>query len=210
MPNFANILHRPEAFEGLQIGIIAAVNQNNVIGDSKATTRYASIPWHLPEDLKRFKRITTETGGIVLMGRTTFETIGKPLPGRLNIVVSRSILENKVDANHVLAQHAGAGITVASSLEAALRVAADHINYTPGRNSLDRRVWVIGGATLYRQCLPFADLIELSRVITPTADGDVLFPDFIGRDGWKMRTQEFKATPLVEGVDSVIYQQWVR
>jgi dihydrofolate reductase len=115
------------------VSLIVAVADNGVIGRDNA------LPWHLPEDLKRFKRITM--GKPIVMGRKTYESIGRPLPGRHNIVVTR-------DANY-----RREGVTVVHSVAAALE-------------SVDgaQEVVVIGGADLFRQFLPRAQRVHLTRV----------------------------------------------
>ena len=108
------------------ITLIVAVADNGVIGRDNA------LPWHLPDDLKRFKRLTM--GKPIVMGRKTFESIGKPLPGRQNIVVTR-------DANY-----RREGVTVVHGIDEAVRAAGD----AP-------EIMVIGGAELFRLFLPRAD-----------------------------------------------------
>jgi dihydrofolate reductase len=126
------------------ITLIVAVAGNGVIGRDNA------LPWHLPDDLKRFKRLTM--GKPIVMGRKTFESIGKPLPGRLNIVVTR-------DPNY----HRD-GVTVAHGVDAAVRAAAG----AP-------EVMVIGGSDLFRLFLPAAARVHLTRVHA-NVDGDVTWP----------------------------------
>jgi dihydrofolate reductase len=126
------------------ITLIVAVADNGVIGRENA------LPWHLPEDLKRFKRLTM--GKPMIMGRKTFESIGKPLPGRLNIVVTR-------DTNY-----RREGVAVVHGTAQALEAAADAAE-----------VMVIGGAELFRLFLPQAGRIHLTRV-HGTIDGDVTWP----------------------------------
>jgi dihydrofolate reductase len=140
-----------------RITLIVAVADSGVIG------RENTLPWHLPEDLKRFKRLTM--GKPMVMGRKTFESIGKPLPGRQNIVVTR-------DANY----HRD-GVTVVHGLDAALRAAGD----AP-------EIMVIGGAELFRLCLPAAGRIHLTRVHGDIA-GDVLWPALDLRE-WRMVERE--------------------
>lgn len=123
---------------------VVAVAENNVIG------RDGGLPWHLPDDLKHFKAMTL--GRPVLMGRRTFESIGKALPGRRNIVLTRHPLDI-------------AGIETVDSLDAALRLVAD----AP-------EVAVIGGARLWRDTLPQIDRIHLTRVHA-AVEGDTWFPE---------------------------------
>jgi dihydrofolate reductase len=126
------------------ITLIVAVSDNGVIG------RDNTLPWHLPDDLKRFKRLTL--GKPMIMGRKTFESIGKPLPGRRNIVVTR-------DTNY---HHEG--VEVVHGTGQALEATAD----AP-------EVMVIGGAELFRLFLPSAGRIHLTRV-HGTIDGNVMWP----------------------------------
>jgi dihydrofolate reductase len=134
------------------LSIIVAAAENGVIGS------HNQLPWRLPDDLKRFKALTL--GKPVVMGRRTFESIGKPLPGRTNIVVThRSDL-------------ALAGCLVVGSLEAALAAAGN----AP-------EIAVIGGAQIFEQALPRTDIIHLTRVHAHV-DGDVHFPD-LDPDEWQ-------------------------
>jgi dihydrofolate reductase len=123
------------------ITLIVAVADNGVIGRDNA------LPWHLPEDLKRFKRLTM--GKPIVMGRKTFESIGKPLPGRLNIVVTR-------DANYQRE-----GVTVVHDADAALAAAVGA-----------GEIMVIGGAGLFRLFMPWAGRVHLTRV-HGEIDGDI-------------------------------------
>jgi dihydrofolate reductase len=129
----------------MKLSLIVAMADNNAIGLNH------TLPWHLPADLKHFKQITT--GKPVLMGRKTFDAIGRPLPERTNIVVTR---DTTYEAPGCVATH---------SIEEALIVAGDA-----------EEVMVIGGAEFYRQLLPRADRIYLTRV-HGVVDGDVFFPE---------------------------------
>ncbi|WP_376694963.1 dihydrofolate reductase [Wenzhouxiangella sp. EGI_FJ10305] len=125
--------------------MIAAMARNRVIGDE------GDMPWHLPADLKHFKAVTM--GCPIVMGRRTFESIGRPLPGRANIVISRS----RPDVPQ--------GIVLAGSLEEALKLADSE------------RVMVIGGGQIYREALPRADRLELT-LIDAVVTGDTVFPEW--------------------------------
>jgi len=116
-----------------RIVLVAAMANDRVIGIDN------TLPWHLPEDLKHFKAVTL--GKPVIMGRKTFDSIGRPLPGRLNIVITR-----QADWQHE-------GVSVAHSLPAALALAADA-----------QEVCIIGGANLYAQALPLADAMALTHI----------------------------------------------
>ena len=129
--------------------IAAMTRLGRVIG------RAGKTPWHLPAELRWFKQATT--GGVVLMGRKTFEAIGHPLPGRLNLVATR----------HALPPGSGPDVRVVPDL-AAFRPET----YGP------RDVWVIGGAEIFAKILPRCEAIYLSLVHQEVADGDTLFPAF--------------------------------
>ena len=134
----------------MDIVLVAAVADNGVIG------RNNDIPWRLKSDLQRFRKITT--GKPVVMGRKTFESLGRPLPGRTNIVVSRD------------AAFTAPGIVVVNSIEHALEAA---------RGDALRRgaaeIVIGGGSHIYAACLPFATKLELTRVHA-RPDGDTQFP----------------------------------
>ena len=132
----------------MRISIIAAVAENGVIGLG------GKLPWHLSEDLRRFKRLTM--GHTIVMGRRTWQSIGRPLPGRRMVVVSRQP-EYRVDVE---------GVDVAASLDDALRIAE-----TAG----DDEVFIIGGAEIYRLALPRADRLYLTCVMAEI-EGDTYFP----------------------------------
>ena len=134
------------------LSLIVAAGERNEIG------RDGGMPWHLPADLKHFKEVTL--GKPVVMGRRTHESIGRPLPGRRNIVVTRNP-----------GYHAE-GCEVAHSLEEALRIAGTAAE-----------VMVIGGAALYREALPLAGRIYLTRV-AGQFDADTYFPDFDAQE-WR-------------------------
>jgi dihydrofolate reductase len=128
------------------VSLIVAMAQNGVIG------RDNSLPWRLPEDLKRFRAFTL--GKPILMGRKTFESIGRPLPGRTNLVLTR-------DRGWF-----AAGVIVAHSVEEALAQAG-----------ASQELVAIGGAEIYRLVLPFARRIYLTHVHADVP-GDIYFPDF--------------------------------
>ncbi|MCG8995795.1 dihydrofolate reductase [Laribacter hongkongensis] len=141
------------------LALIAARARNGVIGlDNR-------MPWHLPEDLAYFKHVTL--GKPVVMGRKTFESIGRPLPGRLNIVVTRN------------PDWQAAGIQVAHSLDAALALAAA---------AAPEEIMLIGGAELYRQALPQADVLYLTEIDAEFA-GDAFFPE-VDLARWRIDREE--------------------
>ncbi|MFQ2125575.1 type 3 dihydrofolate reductase [Aeromonas jandaei] len=132
----------------MKISMIAAMAHDRVIGKDNR------MPWHMPADLAHFKRVTL--GKPVLMGRKTFESIGRPLPGRRNLVISRN------------PDYQAEGIEVVGSVEAALALLAD--------NEV-AEVMVIGGGHLYAELLPKADCLYLTR-IELEVEGDTRFPAF--------------------------------
>lgn len=137
-----------------RLTLIVAVADNGVIG------REGGLPWRLSEDLRRFKQRTL--GRPVVMGRKTWESLGKPLPGRTNIVITRRG-NYQVDVS---------GVIVARDLDAAIAAAGD----------VDE-VMIIGGAEIYALALPRADLVELTQVHA-IVEGDTVFPTLPSAD-WK-------------------------
>ncbi|WP_421288107.1 type 3 dihydrofolate reductase [Aeromonas veronii] len=132
----------------MKISMIAALAKKQVIGKNNL------MPWHMPADLAHFKRVTL--GKPVLMGRKTFESIGRPLPGRRNLVISRN------------PDYQAEGIEVVGSVEAALALLA---------GSSVEELMVIGGGHLYAEMLPSADCLYLTR-IDLAVEGDTRFPAF--------------------------------
>jgi dihydrofolate reductase len=131
----------------MKISLIVAMASNRAIGLNN------QMPWHLSADLKRFKQITM--GHPIIMGRLTFEAIGKPLPGRTNIIVSR---------NPSYQQEA---CVVVDSIEAAINHGCQ----------LDDEVFVVGGSTMYEATLPMANSLYITQ-INQDFEGDTFFPDF--------------------------------
>jgi len=140
-----------------RIAIIAAVARNGVIGHRNR------MPWHLPEDLKRFRRLTL--GHAVIMGRRTFESIGKPLAGRSNIVVTRS------------PDWTRPGCHAAHSLDAALAAVHERAD-----------AFVIGGAEIYALALALARRLHMTE-IERDFEGDAFFPEF-DRSNWREISRE--------------------
>jgi dihydrofolate reductase len=135
----------------MTVTIVVAISENHVIGkDNK-------LLWYLPNDLKHFKEITT--GHTVIMGRKTYESVGKPLPKRRNIIITRQAIT--ID-----------GCEVVNSIEAALGLCAG-----------EDEVFIVGGAEIYKQSLPLTDRIYLT-VVHKEFDGDSFFPEIKKRE-WK-------------------------
>ena len=138
------------------ISIIVAVAANGVIGDNN------SLLWHISEDLRNFKRITS--GHPVIMGRKTFESLGRPLPNRTNVVVSRTATAIE-------------GCRVAASLDEAIAMF-----------SADEEAFIIGGAQIYAQALDAADKIYITRV-GRDYEGDTSFPEW-DATRWRLTSRE--------------------
>ncbi len=130
----------------MKVIMIAALTHDRVIGKGN------KLPWHIPEDFKRFKALTT--GHTIIMGRKTFESLGRTLPNRHNIVISRTLPSSE-------------GVEVCKSLPEALAKAADYRT----------EAFIIGGASVYEQGLPYADMMYLSWV-KKRYEGDAYFPEF--------------------------------
>lgn len=128
----------------MKVSFVVAVSENNCIGKDN------QLLWHLPEDLKHFKNITT--GGTIIMGRKTFESIGKPLPNRISIVITT---QKNFDAK---------GALVVSSLDVALEKCKNK-----------EEVFIVGGGEIYKYSLPFTDFIYLTKV-HHHFEGDTFFP----------------------------------
>lgn len=141
------------------ITIIAAAAANNALGKDN------DLIWHLPDDFKRFKQITT--GHFIVMGRKTFESFPKPLPNRTHVIITR-----QEDYN------APEGCIVVNSLKRAIAICPK-----------DEDVFIIGGGEIYQQSMNIADKIELTRVFT-SPEADTFFPE-ISPEEWKLVFEEF-------------------
>ena len=156
----------------MKIILIAAMAQNRVIGKGNA------IPWHIPGEQQRFKAITM--GHTLIMGRKTFESIGRALPGRNTIIISRN------------PEYRAAGCLVANSLNAAIALC-------PTKET----IFIAGGGEIYREALPLAESIYLT-VLDREVAGDILFPEF---DPKQFRTI---STERVEGTEPYTFTVFSR
>lgn len=147
----------------MRVSMIVAVADSNVIGGDNR------LLWHLPADLAHFKRTTL--GHHIIMGRRTYEAIGRPLPGRTNVVLTRD------DAYTV------EGVTVARSIEAALEIAAAADDTEP---------FIIGGGAIYEQALPLTERVYLTRVHA-AFDGDTFFPQLDPEEWTTIESESFAA-----------------
>lgn len=137
------------------ISIIAAISENRVIGNNN------KLLWHIPEDFARFKKITS--GHLVIMGRKTYESIGKPLPDRINIIITH-------DENYKTE-----GCLVVHSLEKAIKLAKE---MPAGAEAMaGEEIFIIGGGQIYQQAIKLADKLYLT-VIKKDFTGDTYFPDY--------------------------------
>ena len=153
----------------LKICLIVAMARNRVIGMNGA------MPWRISTDLKRFKQLTMTRP--LIMGRKTFESIGKPLEGRMNLVVTRN------------PSYPDDGIYVVNDMAGALKAAEAF-----SRITLDPEVMVAGGAEIYRQALPMADRIYMTE-IAGEPEGDAYFPELIPEEWREIAREDHPATP---------------
>ncbi len=149
----------------MTLSLIVAMDNNRVIGKDN------DLPWHLPADLKFFK--ATTLGKPIIMGRKTFESIGRPLPGRRNIVVTRN------------ADWSADGVDVATNLDAAIALVAG-----------EPEAMIIGGAQIYGQALDYVDRLHVTEVDTSVEGGDAHFPE-IAPTLWSEISRE--THPAAEG-----------
>lgn len=140
------------------ITLIAAASENNALGKDN------QLVWHLPNDFKRFKEITS--GHYIIMGRKTFESFPKPLPNRTHVIITRQ-KDYKVEDCHVV-----------NSIEKAIEISPKN-----------EEVFIIGGAEIYKQSIDFADKIELTRVHADF-DADAYFPE-INLNKWELIFEEY-------------------
>jgi len=145
----------------MKISLVAALAKNNVIGKEN------DLVWRLPDDFKRFKSITS--GHLILMGRKTFESLGKPLSNRIHLVVTRNRDFTVPSGHHVF-----------PSVEKALEYCQAHHS---------KLLYVIGGGEIYRQMLPLADELLLTEV-EAAPEGDTYFPEF-DRNEWNVVSKEY-------------------
>lgn len=139
------------------ISLLVAMDRNNVIGFEN------DMPWHLPNDLKYFKEKTT--GHTIIMGRKTYDSIGRPLPNRKNVILTRQTTEFPND------------VEVIHSIEEIYEWQKSHPN---------EELFVIGGGDIFKQVLPFADRLYITK-IDEAFEGDTFFPKFSLSD-WKLTT----------------------
>jgi len=164
----------PVGPKGTRVYLVAALARNGVIGAR------GKLPWHLPEDLKHFKALTL--GHPVIMGRRTWDSLGKPLPGRENIVISRK------------PGFEAPGASVAASVEGAIALCAG-----------EPVAFVIGGAEIYAAALPAADGLVLTE-IEDDYEGDTRFPDW-DRKAWRVSQKETHTSAKGVRFSYVLYEK---
>jgi len=160
------------------ISLVVAVSENNMIGKNN------QLLWHLPNDLKFFKNTTW--GGVVIMGRKTFESVNKPLPGRTNIVITK---QPDWNAENVI---------VASSISDAIQK-AKNLNF--------KEIFIIGGGEIYKESLSIAHKIYLTRVHT-SIEGDTFFPALQSEEWKLMSNKDFTADE--KHAFGYSFQVWVK
>jgi len=169
------------------LSMIVATADNNVIGKDN------DMPWHLPADLAYFKKVTL--GKPIIMGRKTYESIGRPLPGRRNIVISR-------DESYVPQGKGAEGVDTVTSVEQALAL----VDGSDGTMAVEE-IMVIGGGAIYKHCLPAADRLYITH-IKASIDGDTQFPHY--DDGsWSKVTSDVRVSDEknVYQLDFCIYEK---
>ncbi len=159
------------------ITMIAAAAENNELGKDNG------IIWHLPDDFKRFKKLTS--GHYIIMGRRTFDSLDKALPNRTNVVITRNKNYQKE------------GAVVVNTMEEALKISEE-----------DNQPFIIGGGEIYKMGLPIADKIELTRVHGTFEGADTFFPEF-SKEEWKL-ISEVEHGKDEKHKYSFTYETWVR
>lgn len=156
------------------ISLIAAMSKNRVIG------RDNSLPWYLPNDLKHFKKLTTDK--ITVMGRKTFESIGKPLPGRINVVLTK---DKNFKADEVI---------VFDNIKPVLKLG----------KAIKDEIFIIGGSQIYHEFLPYADFVYLTLIDT-YVEGDALFPE-LNKSHWKVFSYKLYYADELNAYDHIFYK----
>lgn len=163
----------------MEISFVVAASENNVIGKNN------ELPWYLPEDLKFFKKMTS--GKPVMMGRKTFESLGKPLPNRLNVIISKHL------------ETAPEGTTLFHSIK-------DGLDFLKMEKYPE--ISIIGGGEIFSETIGIADIIYLTRVHTKIDDGEAFFPE-INPEAWHIEWEESHQKDERHNF-SFTFQKWVR
>ena len=155
--------------------IIVAMNQNRLIGKA------GGLPWHVPADLKHFKQTTM--GHALIMGRKTYDSFGKPLPGRRNVVITRDPTKYTAVANADASMPKDTTLDFVATLDAAIELC---------RSRREEIAFIAGGSQIYAQAMPLVDEMIITMINAPDAEGDALFPEF-DESAWE--TSPFTADP---------------
>lgn len=185
----------------MEKNIIVAVAENGAIGRSNA------LLWHIPADLKYFKETTS--GYPVIMGRKTFESIGRALPHRTNIVVSASLAATQTDNGNHGSEHAGGPAVPNPSGDTALLYASSLDEaFSLAESTGNGKCFVIGGGSIYAQSLPLADKLYITKVHTKVEDADTFFAP-IDPSVWTEIHRSETFTDLTSGLtfEFVIYSK---
>ena len=171
------------------VSLIAAAGLNNEIGkDNK-------LPWHIPDDLKNFKALTS--GKVIVMGRKTWESLGyKPLPNRHHVILTRK-QGGVPDIDGVL------------NLKGDMGSVIEFLKKEVAKKDYPKEIFIIGGAEIYQQALPYADKIYLSRVEAKVDGADAFFPE-IDRDEFKLVYNLTHCSKPESGIPRWHYQIWKR
>ncbi len=161
----------------MTLTLIAAAAENNALGKDN------QMIWHLPDDFKRFKQLTT--GHYIIMGRKTFESFPRPLPNRTHVIITRQ------------SAYKAEGCIVVNSLDAAIAACPQ-----------DEEVFVIGGGEIYKQSVDRADKVELTKVYGTSPEADAFFPD-IDPAKWELKEEVFHPKDERHAYD-MNFQTWVR
>lgn len=160
----------------MTLTFIAAITENNVLGKDNR------LLWHLPDDFKRFRQLTT--GHHIVMGRKTLESMGRPLPSRTNVIITRQ------------KDYAPAGCVVVNTIDDALSACPP-----------DEEVFIIGGGEIFRELMEKADKLEITRVHT-TIEGDAFFPD-VDPAQWKLEAAVYHPKDDKHELDFT-FETWVK
>ena len=161
----------------MTLTLIAAAAENNALGKDN------QMIWHLPDDFKRFKQLTT--GHYIIMGRKTFESFPRPLPNRTHVIITRQ------------EDYKAEGCIVVNSLDAAIAACPQ-----------DEEVYVIGGGEIYKRSIDKADKIELTKVYGTSPEADAFFPE-IDTDHWKLAEEVFHPKEEKHAYD-MSFQTYIR
>lgn len=161
MNDSSNITPPPQPSPSKGEGTAAIISAIAAIGANRELGKNNQLLWRIPEDLKRFRELTA--GHPVIMGRKTYESIGRALPGRTNIIITRQ------------ADYKAQGCIVVGSVEEAIAKAKEYSASSAGKDQ--EEIFIIGGGQVYQEAMPWVDKLYLT-IVAATAEADVFFPDY--------------------------------